>query len=92
MRSVHRAAPRQTRQRSGAATVVAGRRSAAEHAADQVRKYMKPEIGRLAFLCCNKPPSDSAHRRRNSIYSEGKKIIIFLTMLIWWRWSISKTG
>jgi hypothetical protein len=46
---------------------------------DQTRNYLKASMGRLAIICCNKLPDDSAHRRRNSIYSEEKKIILFVT-------------
>jgi hypothetical protein len=46
---------------------------------DQLRNYMRPEMGRLGILCCNKTPSDSAYRRRNVIYSlNEKKLILFL--------------
>ena len=46
---------------------------------DQLRNYMRPEMGRLAILCCNKTPCNAAFRRRNGIYStEGRKVILFL--------------
>ncbi len=35
--------------------------------------------GRLAIICSNKLPNDAAHRRRNIIYSEERKIILFIT-------------
>ena len=46
---------------------------------DQVRNYLKDTMGRLAILCCNKEPHRTAYRRRNSIFSSEKKVILFLT-------------
>lgn len=46
---------------------------------DQVRNYMKPTMGRLAMICCNKPPQHEALARRNQIYSLEGKVILFLT-------------
>jgi hypothetical protein len=46
---------------------------------DQTRNYLKAAWGRLAIICSNKLPNDAAHRRRNSIYSEEEKIILFIT-------------
>jgi hypothetical protein len=36
-------------------------------------------MGRMGIMICSKPPVDSAHRQRNTIYSNDKKVIIFLT-------------
>ena len=46
---------------------------------DQVRNYMKPTMGRLALVCCNKPPRQEALARRNQIFSLEKKVVLFLT-------------
>ena|ERR1022692_3227186 len=46
---------------------------------DQVRNYLKKSMGRLAMICCNKPPDRSARLRRNVIYSEEAKVILFIT-------------
>lgn len=46
---------------------------------DQARNYLTGPMGRLAIMCCNKPPDEPAHRRRNSIFSSEKKVILFLT-------------
>ncbi|WP_347585327.1 hypothetical protein [Acrocarpospora sp. B8E8] len=46
---------------------------------NQTRNYLKDSMGKLAIMCCNKIPNDAAHRCRNTIYSEEKKVIIFLT-------------
>lgn len=46
---------------------------------NQARNYLTPAMGRLAILCCNKKPNDGAHLKRNTIYSEEKKVILFLT-------------
>jgi hypothetical protein len=45
---------------------------------DQTRNYLKPSMGRLAILCCNKPPNNAAHIRRNTVFSEDGKVILFL--------------
>ncbi len=48
---------------------------------NQVKDYMTKPMGRLAILCCNKLPNDAAHLKRNAIFSEEQKIILFLTKL-----------
>jgi len=45
---------------------------------DQARNYLKEEMGRLAVVCCSKSPSQSAYRRRNTVFGEEKKVILFL--------------
>lgn len=46
---------------------------------DQAQNYLTEPMGRLAILCCNKMPHDSAFVRRNSIFSREKKVVLFLT-------------
>jgi hypothetical protein len=46
---------------------------------DQARTYLTEPIGRLALLCCNKTPARTAYHRRNMVYTQEKKIILFLT-------------
>ena len=47
---------------------------------DQASNYLTEPMGRLAILCCNKAPCQSAHIRRNTIFgTQGKKVILFLT-------------
>lgn len=46
---------------------------------NQTRNYLSKPMGRLAVLCCNKKPDDAAHKKRNTIYSEEKKVILFIT-------------
>jgi len=46
---------------------------------DQTRNYLKPEMGRLAIICANKSPGNSAYLRRNSIFSQERKLILFIT-------------
>lgn len=46
---------------------------------DQIRNYLKESMGRLAIICCNKSPVRTAYQRRNSIFSQEKKIILFIT-------------
>lgn len=45
---------------------------------DQVRNYLTAPMGRLAIMCCNKRPNETAHKRRNTIFSGEKKVILFL--------------
>lgn len=47
---------------------------------NQTRNYLTKPMGRLAILCCNKLPNDAAHKKRNSIYSEDGKVILFITI------------
>jgi hypothetical protein len=46
---------------------------------DQARNYLKRPMGRLAIICCNKRPDHSAYLRRNGVYSDDEKIILFIT-------------
>jgi hypothetical protein len=46
---------------------------------DQTRNYMTKALGRLALVVCNKRPHESARRRRNMVFSEESKVILFLT-------------
>ena len=46
---------------------------------DQTRNYLTAAIGRLAIICSNKVPNGAAYRRRNSVYSEERKVILFVT-------------
>ncbi len=41
--------------------------------------HLRHAWGRLALICCTKRPAASAYRRRNTIYSEEKKLILFVT-------------
>ena len=45
----------------------------------QTRSYMTATMGRLAIMCCNRIPNDAAHEKRNSIYTQDKNLILFLT-------------
>jgi hypothetical protein len=36
-------------------------------------------MGRLAIICSNKAPNKQAHRKRNTIFAEEKKVILFLS-------------
>lgn len=46
---------------------------------NQTRNYLTTPMGKLAILCTNKKPNRAAHLKRNTIYSEDKKVILFLT-------------
>jgi len=46
---------------------------------NQIVSYLTNPMGTLAILCGNKLPNESAHIKRNSIYSDKKIIILFLT-------------
>jgi hypothetical protein len=45
----------------------------------QTSGYSRPQFGRLAILCSNKEPNASARRRRNTIFSTDRRVILFLT-------------
>lgn len=46
---------------------------------NQTRNYLTKAMGRLAIMCCNRLPNSAAHIKRNSIFSEEGKVILFLT-------------
>ncbi len=46
----------------------------------QTASYLNPKIGKLALMVCNMAPSHEAHLMRNSIYSNDKKVILFVTV------------
>lgn len=41
--------------------------------------YLTNPMGRLAILVCSKDPNHQAHIRRNTIYTNDKKVILFVT-------------
>jgi hypothetical protein len=46
---------------------------------NQTRNYLTSPMGRLAIMCSNRPPNRAAHIKRNTIYSEERKVILFVT-------------
>jgi hypothetical protein len=46
---------------------------------NQTRNYLTKPMGKLAIMCCNRAPNDAAHIKRNTIYSEDGKVILFVT-------------
>lgn len=46
---------------------------------NQTRNYLKMPMGRLALMVVSKTPDNGAHIKRNSIFSEDRKVILFLT-------------
>jgi len=40
---------------------------------------MKPTLGGLSIMVCNKSPNESALKRRNMVFNQEKKVILFLT-------------
>lgn len=46
---------------------------------DQTLCYMRAPMGNLAILVSNKLPNRAAHIRRNTIFSNDRKVILFLT-------------
>jgi hypothetical protein len=46
---------------------------------NQTRNYLTSPMGRLAILCCNKSPNEAACIKRNTIFSEERKVILFLS-------------
>jgi len=47
---------------------------------NQTRNYLTKPLGRLALLVSTKDPNHAAHLKRNSVYSEDGKVIVFLTI------------
>ncbi len=45
----------------------------------QTNDYLKMPMGRLAIMVCSKLPDRGAHIKRNTIYSEQRKVILFIT-------------
>ncbi|MER7003570.1 hypothetical protein ABT297_11060 [Dactylosporangium sp. NPDC000555] len=46
---------------------------------NQTRNYLSDPMGDLALMVVNKLPNNSAHIKRNTIYSQDRKVILFLT-------------
>jgi hypothetical protein len=46
---------------------------------NQTSNYLRKPMGRLAILVTNKAPGDAAHIKRNTIFSEDGKVILFIT-------------
>jgi hypothetical protein len=46
---------------------------------DQTRNYLTTTIGRLAVVCSRKPPDRQALLRRNQVYTQDRKVILFLS-------------
>jgi hypothetical protein len=46
---------------------------------NQTRNYLTDPMGRLAVICCNREPNRAAHLKRNSIFSQDGKVILFVT-------------
>ena len=46
---------------------------------NQTRNYLTPAMGKLAIICSNRKPDHSAHIKRNSIYSEERKVVLFVS-------------
>ena len=46
---------------------------------NQTRNYLTPPMGKLAIMCCSREPNRAAHVKRNTIFSEDGKVILFVT-------------
>ena len=46
---------------------------------NQTRNYLTSSMGRLAVICGRRVPDRGAHIKRNTIFSEEGKVILFLT-------------
>lgn len=46
---------------------------------NQTRNYLTQPMGKLAIMCCRRSPNHAAHIKRNSVFSEEGKVILFLT-------------
>jgi hypothetical protein len=47
---------------------------------NQTRNYLTKPMGRLALVVSAKSPNHAAHLKRNTIYSEDGKVIVFLNV------------
>ena len=45
---------------------------------NQARNYLKPTIGRLAFICSKKKPNSSGIEAQKQAFNDDKKLILFL--------------
>jgi hypothetical protein len=46
---------------------------------NQTRNYMTAPMGRLSIMVCSKDPVESAHRQRNTVFTQDQKVILFIT-------------
>jgi hypothetical protein len=46
---------------------------------NQTRNYLTAPMGRLAIICSRRLPDGGAHVKRNTIFSEDRKVILFVT-------------
>jgi len=46
---------------------------------NQVNTYLTMAIGKRGIICSSTPPSQNARTRRNSIYHQTEKVILFLS-------------
>ena len=46
---------------------------------NQTRSYLTQPMGQLGVMVCAKLPNDGAHRQRNTIYTNDRKVILFMT-------------
>jgi hypothetical protein len=47
---------------------------------NETRNYLTKPLGRLALIVSTKEPNHAAHVKRNTIYSEDRKVIVFLSV------------
>jgi hypothetical protein len=47
---------------------------------NQTRNYLSEPMGKLALMVSNKKPGDGAYVKRNSIWSEDRKVILFVSV------------
>ncbi len=47
---------------------------------NQTRNYLTEPMGRLALIVSSKKPSSPAYVKRNSVWSEDRKVILFITV------------
>lgn len=56
------------------------RKNVGKEEVNQTRNYLTKPMGKLALMVSNKTPNKAAYLKRNSIYSEEGKVIVFLTI------------
>ena len=46
---------------------------------DQTRNYLTRPFGKLGIICCRRDPDKEALSRRNQVYTQEEKVILFIT-------------
>lgn len=56
-----------------------GKEEIGKEEVNQTRNYLNAPMGRLALMVVNKKPDEAAHIKRNTIFTQDRKVILFVT-------------